>query len=383
MGRPNSNDDNFEIEADLEPIAAWLSEAAPQPAPDFERRLARRLQIEAKRKGTRMFMIGFLRIPRPIAVGATVLAALVLAGAALALGARLQQLINQDAGLRAVFESDLGTELNLSQTIDGYTVTLEWAYADGNRLTVAYTIAGAPGVAYTNLEGFSPRLIYLGSPPVELPGLFGVGNAFSDDPPYEPSQQVGNVSANTYTFDLTALDPVPDVLDLRLELEVTAVTTLKRTQMPDPASADYEAFWGRPIGPFVFAFSLPVHSLARVLTEPQTATDQGIAIMLARVTVTPSQTRLLLCFEAPDPARRWTLIPRLTAGGEAVAGGGGVREVAGETGHPCNEFIYNAAMYEYHGEWDLEITELVGFGSGGGNDQQRIAGSWRFAFTVP
>ncbi|MCZ7544229.1 MAG: DUF4179 domain-containing protein [Anaerolineae bacterium] len=311
---------------------------------------------------------------------------LVLAGIALALGARLQQLLNQDAGLRAVFESDLGTELNLSQTIDGYTVTLEWAYADGNRLTVAYTIAGAPGVAYTNLEGGSHRLLYLGPPPVELPGLFGVGNAFSDDPPYEPSQQVGNVSANTYTFDLTALDPVPDVLDLRLELEVTAVTTLKRTQIPDPASADYEAFWGRPIGPFVFAFSLPVHSLARVLTAPQTATDQGVAITLARVTVTSSQTRLLLCFEAPDPARHWTLIPRLTTDEETVAEsllGGGVREVAGETGHTCNEFIYNAAMYAYHDAWELEIIELVGFGSGGGNDQERIAGSWRFTFTVP
>jgi len=40
-------------------------------------------------------------------------------------------------------------------------------------------------------------------------------------------------------------------------------------------------------------------------------------------------------------------------------------------------------MSDYSGSWLLEITELIGFGSGGGADQQRIAGQWRFEFVVP
>jgi hypothetical protein len=39
-------------------------------------------------------------------------------------------------------------------------------------------------------------------------------------------------------------------------------------------------------------------------------------------------------------------------------------------------------MYNYKGEWRFEITELVGFGSRGDN-QQRIKGEWLFRFVVP
>lgn len=381
MSESRRDDDDFEIDPGLESFAALLRTAAPQPSPDFERRLIR-AQAALKRRNRRrqaMFRLDLWRARHPVAAAAlAAVALLAFVGAALALSAALAQLIRQDAGLRAVFDSDQGTELNLSQTIGDYTVTLKWAYADGNRLTVGYTIAGAPGVEYTNLQAFSNRLLLQGAPPVELPGMFGVGNVFSYELPYA-SNQVGNVSAHSYTFDLTVLDPVPNVLNLRLELEVYGVTVLKRTQIPDPSD---EALWGHGT-PFVFEFSLPVDKMARVLAEPQTATDQGIAITLKRVTVTPSQTRLVLCYEAPDPTRQWTLIPHLTASGELVEGGGGVREVASEAGQTCNEFVYNAAMDTYHGGWELEITEMVGFGSGGGDDQQRIAGGWRFAFHVP
>jgi hypothetical protein len=58
----------------------------------------------------------------------------------------------------------------------------------------------------------------------------------------------------------------------------------------------------------------------------------------------------------------------------------GIGEASGEV---CSEFIYNAAMGDYSGSWLLEISELIGFGSGGGADQQRIPGQWRFEFMVP
>jgi hypothetical protein len=67
-----------------------------------------------------------------------------------------------------------------------------------------------------------------------------------------------------------------------------------------------------------------------------------------------------------------------------VAGGAvqpitGIGESEGET---CSEFAYSAALFDYTGTWQFEITELVGIGSSG-DDQQRIAGVWNFEFVVP
>ncbi|MCA9889756.1 MAG: hypothetical protein KC546_15355, partial [Anaerolineae bacterium] len=65
-----------------------------------------------------------------------------------------------------------------------------------------------------------------------------------------------------------------------------------------------------------------------------------------------------------------------------VPGGGAVQPfMDGEDA--CQDYTYYAGMFDYTGDWQLEITELIGFGSGGGDDQQRIVGSWSFAFRVP
>lgn len=96
----------------------------------------------------------------------------------------------------------------------------------------------------------------------------------------------------------------------------------------------------------------------------------------------PSQTRVVVCFLPPDPARQWTAVPVLTTAEGEVQGGGGVRTfMEGELA--CNDYTYFSGMYDYTGAWRLEVTELIGFGSGGGSDQQRIAGSWVFDFVVP
>lgn len=118
------------------------------------------------------------------------------------------------------------------------------------------------------------------------------------------------------------------------------------------------------------------------MRTPQTITDQGIALTLREVRVTPSQTRVIVCFAPPDAARGWTAIPRLTTTMGEVPGGGGVRPfVDGDLA--CQDYTYFAGLFDYAGEWQLEISALIGFGPGGGDDQQRIAGSWTFTFTVP
>jgi hypothetical protein len=104
-------------------------------------------------------------------------------------------------------------------------------------------------------------------------------------------------------------------------------------------------------------------------------------LTLKQVTVSPSQARVVVCFVPPDLTRQWTAVPQLTTDAGEIPGGGGVRPFM-EGDESCQDYTYFAGMFDYTGEWRLAITELIGFGSGG-DDQQRITGSWVFEFFIP
>ncbi len=190
------------------------------------------------------------------------------------------------------------------------------------------------------------------------------------------------VSGSVAVYDLAGFAPGGDTLDVHAELYVESVTAAVRTAIPTPTQ--YSDWWSGPYGPFVFDFSLPLSADQRVLAPALDAADGGITLTLDRVVITPSQVQVTLCFADPAPDRTWTLIPDLSAGGQPVAGGGATDNVpSGVAGRTCSRFTYNAAMSDYAGEWTLRVSELVGFGPGGGDDQQRITGDWRFTFVVP
>ncbi|MFN8447115.1 MAG: DUF4179 domain-containing protein [Anaerolineae bacterium] len=74
-------------------------------------------------------------------VVAAVLAMLAVSIVAYA-AARLLQTTPLDPGLQGASEADLLTVLNMDQTIDGVTVTLDYAYADSNRISFALSSEG-------------------------------------------------------------------------------------------------------------------------------------------------------------------------------------------------------------------------------------------------
>ncbi len=52
---------------------------------------------------------------------------------------------------RAVDGRQLGHDLNLSQTANGFTVTVGRVYADANEITIGYTVTGPPGRDYVTI----------------------------------------------------------------------------------------------------------------------------------------------------------------------------------------------------------------------------------------
>lgn len=367
-----------------------LYASAPQPRAGIEAALAQRLRQEFVQRGHAKQVLTSVppRKHRRLSMGVAVVLVAVLTlgiGVVIAMSTFLQQYIDHDAGLRAIYEQGLGHEIGISQTIDDFTVTLEWAYADGNRLTLAYTIQGQRGAQYTNLssDDYALTLRDTGDAIPFYQGMAALidqnGEAVGWGAPPEPIP-TSDRSLIIHTYDLSGID-LSDraALDLHLEVDAYGITLQQRTLMPIERFNDMKE---GPEGHFVFDFSISLVDERRVFNTPLTATDQDITVILQSVNVSPSQTRVVICFAPPDPARQWTAIPSLTTNGEEVPGGGGVLPFM-QDDLACNDYTYFAGMYEYTGAWQLEVTELIGFGSGGGDDQQRIAGNWRFEFTVP
>lgn len=361
-----------------------LMQSAPPPRDDFQAQLAERLKSELP--PTRHSPVRRL-IPKRRAARIALLAAVLIigVGTALAVSVLMQRFTDFDAGFKAIFEQGRGHEIyGVSQTIEDYTVSVEWAYADGNRLIVAFMIQGRPGEQYTNLSN-NLYTLRQRSTGVKLPLQQGFSAMIDQNgeilglDPNQPSTSDRNLSVYTYDLSGITIGDSP-TLDLQFELDAYGITVQQRTLIPDVSR--FEELRQGPEEHFLLDFSVPLVNDQRVFNTPITATDQDVTITLTQASVSPSQTRVLICFPPPDPARQWTAIPRLTTASGEVPGGGGVNTfMDGELA--CSDFTYNAGMYDYNGEWQLEITELVGFGSGGGSDQQRIAGSWKFAFTVP
>ena len=345
-----------------------LVRAAPQPREGFQNHLAQRLQVEFEQQkhSTRGMRLN-KRFTTRLAVA--VIAVLTIGvGAVLAVNAILQQFIGYDAGLNAVFTAGSGIELNQSQTVGNYTVNLEWANADNHRLTIGFTVSGFACTADYVVCDIGVKVFDQNGR--EIPMIDGR----ADDS--QPARTY------LYNFDLSSITANETVSAFQLQVTPYGMTN----EGPDPDQPGL--IRGHTVTlsePITLNFSVPMSGEVRVYNTPQSATDENITMTLRRVTVSPSQTRVAICFVPPTSERSWTTIPHLTTDGTEVVGGGATDFVSGigeSSGEICNEHLYNAAMFDYTGNWQLEITELVGFGSRG-NDQQRILGSWIFRFQVP
>lgn len=363
--------------------------SSPQPRENFKQELAQQLlkEFEQQQPVQHSLTVIPARKYRKLSVRAAAVLVAILTvgiGVVIAMSTVFQQFIGHDPGLQAIYEQGLGHEIGMSQTHDGYTVTLEWAYADGNRLTLAYIIAGHSGTQYTDLSNdvYQLRMRDTGE---EIPFIQGM-SALIDENGEGVGWGVADVVPTSdrifmiRTHDLGAVEvDGRSSLDLHLEVGVYGLTSPRPSQV---TVEQFEAMKEKPEGLFTFDFSIALVDEQRVMETQLTAIDQNITVTLERVIVSPSQTRVVVCFVPPDPARQWTAIPRLTTAQGEVPGGGGVRPYT-DGDLTCDDYTYFAGMFDYTGEWRLEISELVGFGSGGGNDQQRIAGSWIFEFVVP
>ncbi len=380
---PHNLDKNFETQ---------LTQSMPTSRPEFEAELWTRLQSQlanpspqTSRSKTRAY--SFQRVATLIAILVGV-----VVGGTFAVQALLQWMGYLDPGLQAVVDEGLRRDLNITQTGENFSVTLDWGYADANRIAIHYTVRLLGDTRATTLQTGDALTATSSNQQVQLVQGRNMIADYSEEYPEGITREslgaawyrFGTITEVLNQYDASALS-LQDATELPLQLDIWVVAYSIHeffvTEEGDDAPSD-----GFIVGEqFSIPFSIPLDAIntqLRVWESPLSVTDQDITLTLERVTVAPSQARVYLCFTPPAEDRSWTAIVWLRDENGAVPGGGSVNPSMVE-GRSCQDYTYYAGMYDYTGTWQLEVTELVGFGSGGGADQQRIAGSWVFDFTVP
>jgi hypothetical protein len=259
-----------------------------------------------------------------------------------------------DPGINAVSEEI--TYFDLTQPIPGdagekynLQVRLDYAYADANRITISYGVTGEAKASEALTIYHTPTLTDdRGNQYVWLPIGGGGGGGGGRN---NPDEIIQSSSGLTTSFDASLLTDAPEALNLSLKIEV-AYSSTSTAQQGDMVYA----------GETTFDFTLPLNP-GRVMDTPQTVTAGGIDMTLQKVVVSPSLTRIELCYLEPDDAI-WTPYGRLEVDGEetlpegqfAMAGLGGLPL---EEDDPCRALVIPQALQDQNGEWTLTITHLA------------------------
>lgn len=268
-----------------------------------------------------------------------------------------------------------GQEVHQTQTASGFSVSLNWIYADENRIGLGVTIQGPAGVAYNSITPEKDML------------TDAAGNVYPSAGGYSmPYEDGATVSVRTFNVPAAAR-PLPPVLNLHLSLSVMAADPAWIARMPtiEPVKVNgqkgiTEGPIGPEAGPFEFTFSARPVPASKVILN-QTVEAAGVSLTLKSVSVSQSETQAELCYGRSSPAmREWAPIFHLDVGTPVEMGetGSGSGPIAGTT---CRMIHFNLPLAARKGIWTLTVNEIVGF-SLDERQPERLAGPWIFRFEM-
>lgn len=264
-----------------------------------------------------------------------------------------QEIMGGDPGIIAANNANLVVSFEQTQEITPvsdnvpytFTVNLEYAYADANRIVVAYQVIGevrsGDGVTvYSNptlKDDQGHQFIWL-----PLGGGGGGGGGGSD-----PEEIITVGTGLEAHFDAAIIDTVPEELNLSLKVEVAYRTA----DMPPDGMI--------LAGETVFNFTLPFNP-GRVMDTPQTVTTNDIEMTLEKVVVAPSLTRIELCYTGIDgPEADWVPEVILSVNDEEIlplTQLNQANQLGADTG--CRSLIIPDALQDHDGTWKLSIVNL-------------------------
>lgn len=337
--------------------------------------LAQRERVAETRPQQRRWLPRFQparRFPRRIG---TVAAAMALAVVLLTAGSvfaypLIRQVFDPNPGLTQVMQNPLlYQDVNASQTVDGFTLTVTKAYADANKVIIGYSVIDNSDPQ--TQVAYQPKLTAKESMTFHA-RIFGIS-------------QAGEVLFTSFDA-LSVLTGNPGQLHLHLEVDGwqplpdPSVTPPPGQPTPKPAVALPQ--------PLSVDFSVPFHP-GRVVNLHQAVTVNGKTLILERVVVTPSETRAYLRGNGYPLAL--DSIPTLTVGswnssqlGSSQQHNEAVAVWPTDDQFPTNAMIavnFETSLMDKHGAWTLVVPGLLN----PPYDEQSagLQGPWTFHFVVP
>ncbi|MGD9142693.1 MAG: DUF4179 domain-containing protein [Dehalococcoidia bacterium] len=283
---------------------------------------------------------------------------ILLGGAVYGAGSLVSELFQKHAP--QIEEAGLALPLDLSQTIDGVTVSLERAYVDANVALVGFTVSGPD-------EKYQPFFGKLSTADGQnLPGMIGMG-VVPGSKAILGNWQSSERAAVIVSFDASSLKGTPSELSLILEVNNVA---------DSPIIGESQI----PAGPFRFEFNVPFHGGETVRID-QTVEAAGVPVTLEQVTISPWGVRAVL--QTPDSKKYLPITSITLPSGDSVNGALSTHTEASIVKYFMGDFTGQT------GEWTFTVKELVltpespTAGTHPASDTRRLAGPWVFRFDVP
>jgi hypothetical protein len=248
-----------------------------------------------------------------------------------------------------------GVELNLSQTVDGYRVTLDRAYADATRLALAISVVDErqrPGT--TQLEAFSAAV-------TDESGAYGgLGAVSTPDGPY---------AAVNVAWKTPALLPLPSG---PRKFHVVLPFIRVRDDSVPPPNADVVGWdpWHRVPGPWTFDFEMNVDG-GTTVTPDVVADTGGIRAIVTRLIAAPSIVRVDLRIEGTPGPGGWNPIGEVRHDGRVAR-----FVVVSLDGDGTFALMTDGGVGEASGHWTVTFSSLD-------SDGQPNVGPWVMEFDVP
>jgi hypothetical protein len=255
-----------------------------------------------------------------------------------------------------------GEEIGLSQTLDGYTVTIDRAYADAARLALAISIVDElkrPGT--TQIMAFSTVV-------TDQDGEYGSGGGATSRPD-------GPFAAVNVAWKQPAILPLPAGPRL---LHVVLPFILVRDDTMPPPDTDVDANewdpWHRVAGPWTFDFELTVDG-GTTLAPDAAAEVDGIRVSVPRLIASAGIVRVEMRIDGDLPPGDWSPIGEVRHGNKVLPLVAGDPD-AGPEG--LLAFMTDGGVTDATGDWTVTIKEVVN-----GNGDERLTGPWVLEFTAP
>lgn len=195
---------------------------------------------------------------------------------------------------------------NVSQTIDGVTAQIDWAYVDEGRVAIQYTISGLDWPDGSTLDAMEQ--VRMSVPEISTFRLGGFSGA--------EGANVTNSKQGVITGSSDKL-----LLDGALDAEKHPNITV---------DVDISVEGPTKIGTFHLRFTTPVGDGIKIENIDQTVVANNVSMTLKSLILNPSHAEALICFQMPSTLDWGLFTSRISVGDkEYPFMGGGLAEVGG------------------------------------------------------